>query len=357
VHSVPVYEHESAHSAVVHMMKRGELVTVLSVVQRSSTWAQIILRKPGQTHGFVALYEGTGVRKQPVLEALREEDAKRVGGSALTVRQRDRSPNLDGKVSSQTTLLPPNGATQEQPRAKARGASVPSLARGVRAPEQPLRPHLGPKPVAKPRDHPPVRPLPGTPRGPHGQGPANPELKRASTPPPEGSSGPRGWRITATTAEASATGLPAVPGDGGHVSRFLREKKSEGLAGEIAARTAGLDAEIFQAWLDDAVLAVRARHTTAIHAYRAFADILVDGNTMGMSIDALVHGLRSVQVPIRESWVLQLWAKLGGEPDPGPRDLVFFKPFAAVFRQQTLTPAAEHEMGNRLAGRPRRPGT
>ena len=46
----------------------------------------------------IARYEGTGVRKQPVLEALREEDAKRVGGSALTVRQRDRSPNLPGRT-------------------------------------------------------------------------------------------------------------------------------------------------------------------------------------------------------------------------------------------------------------------
>ena len=84
------------------------------------------------------------MRKQPVLEALREEDAKRVGGSALTVRQRDRSPNLDGKVSSQTTLLPPNGATQEQPRAKVprrgeglscsgRGSLIPSWCLGLSA--------------------------------------------------------------------------------------------------------------------------------------------------------------------------------------------------------------------------------
>lgn len=101
----------------------------------------------------------------------------------------------------------------------------------------------------------------------------------------------------------------------------------------MAWRVAGIPEAIYDEWVTGAKAAIRAKYQTAICAFRAFADVQIEDrgrSALGLSQNALVHGLRGCGVPIREAWVLRLWDQLG--PATGPMQVVEFRPFALVFR-------------------------
>ena len=135
---------------------------------------------------------------------------------------------------------------------------------------------------------------------------------------------------------------PEAPGPDsshGEVARFMREKRAVGAAA-AEQRVESMPEQLYNSWLGDAKKRVKAKHQTSLQAFRAFADILVDGSTLGMSIDALVYGLQQLEVPIRDEYILKLWPQLqpsglGGPRAPGgqkPKPLVYFHGFSAVFR-------------------------